>query len=94
MHMKLLTYLGHLEKMTEREVFDGVTGKDYGLDGGLPNGEANDRLLEIEMDDRDLISRLGIQGKPRLYGFRQAHEFWAVWWDPEHEIWPSQKRNT
>ena len=44
--------------------------------------------------DQTNISRLRCGGKPRLYGFRVDPEFYVVFWDPEHVIYPSLKRNT
>ena len=36
------------------------------------------------------------QGERRLYGFLHGAgpDFYALWWDPEHQIWPSTLRNT
>ncbi|HEY9390598.1 MAG TPA: hypothetical protein VIR27_12665 [Mycobacteriales bacterium] len=94
-HLTLLSKVRELEKMTVNEVFfqtDGL-GTDYDV-VRLPTRYALDRLAELELDDEDKISRLRIAGKLRLYGFRQGTHFYALWWDPEHEIWPSSKKHT
>jgi hypothetical protein len=93
-HVDLVRRIGQLEKSTATEVFDGGTGKDYSLDDGLPNSQANQRLRALNLDDWDRISRISLAGKPRLYGLRRGHEFFALWWDPKHEIWPSKLKNT
>jgi hypothetical protein len=36
--------------------------------------------------------RLG--GEPRLYGFVDENIFHVVFWDPDHEIWPSVLKHT
>jgi hypothetical protein len=91
----LLDRICGFESMTVREVFEtgDEPGKDYVL-ADVPNKQAHARLVDLEYDDEDRISRLRITGKGRLYGFRREERFYALWWDPEHEIWPSKKRNT
>jgi hypothetical protein len=84
----LIGRLKSLEKMTAAEIFSGDPGKDYDLNVGLPNRQAMKRLRELRYDDRDQISRLRIGRRERLYGFRYGHNFYALWWDPQHEIWP------
>ncbi|MFS8103699.1 hypothetical protein LFM09_41915 [Lentzea alba] len=94
-HLTLLNRIRSIESMTVHQVFsgDGKTGKDYDIES-LPTKAAQERLVELELDDRDRISRLQIGGKQRLYGFREASRFYAVWWDPEHEVYPSPKKHT
>ncbi|MDX1890113.1 hypothetical protein [Mycolicibacterium sp. 050158] len=62
----------------------------------LPNVDAISRLVELELDDQTEIARLRISGKRRLYGFlaEGGQDFYVLWWDPNHEIWPSTPRNT
>lgn len=62
----------------------------------LPNRVATDRLIDLGYDDQDDIARLRINGKRRLYGFLPGGgpDFYVLWWDPLHEIWPSTKRHT
>ncbi|MEV0359135.1 hypothetical protein AB0H71_24060 [Nocardia sp. NPDC050697] len=93
----LLDRLQNFETMQRQHVFapGQDEGKQYDVDK-LPSKAARDRLTELEFDDETKIARLRIGGKPRLYGFLRdgSDDFWALWWDPEHEIWPSAKRNT
>ena len=76
--------------MTIDEMCRNKVWKDYRVDE-LPNNAARARLIEIHMDDEDMISRLQISGKRRLYGIRRGNQLYALWWDPEHEIWPSSR---
>lgn len=86
--------VSHLESMTPAEVFGGGVGKDYGDPAGLPNQAAVRRLRELSLQDETNISRLSFMGRQRLYGFRRDLEFYAIFWDPDHQIWPSVKRHT
>ncbi len=91
----LLGRIRAIETMTEFEAFNygEEPGKDYAV-ADLPTKAAQDRLVELEYDDEDQISRLRVTGSGRLYGFRRAERFYALWWDPEHTIWPSRKKHT
>jgi hypothetical protein len=95
-HRALLERIRGIEAMTVAQVFssNGEPGKDYSLENGLPNADATERLIELGYDDQDRISRLRVSGTGRLYGFRRGERFYALWWDPDHLIWPSQKKHT
>ncbi|MGH3830079.1 MAG: hypothetical protein ACRDRS_06435 [Pseudonocardiaceae bacterium] len=95
---EMLTLLGRIrsiETMTITEAFNygDEPGKDYSIDD-LPSKAARERLVELNYDDEDQISRLRVTGRGRLYGFRRDERFYALWWDPEHAIYPSQKKHT
>ncbi len=91
----LLARIRSIETMTITEAFNNrdEPGKDYSI-ADLPSREAWERLVELEYDDEDQISRLRVTGRGRLYGFRRDERFYALWWDPEHAIYPSTKKNT
>ena len=55
---------------------------------------ARGRLEAIGMADQTKISVLRLGGQERLFGFRDRNVFHVVWWDPQHQIWPSLKKNT
>jgi hypothetical protein len=51
--------------------------------------EARTRLADIFLDDLDQVFRFRLAAKQRFYGFRLQHVFFALWWDAEHKICPS-----
>lgn len=87
----LMTRLRDMEQLTPVQVFSGELGKDYGDPARLPCKPARQRLSELGLADETCISRLRIGSMSRLYGFRRDPEFYAVFWDPKHEIWPSKR---
>jgi hypothetical protein len=91
----LLKQLVSFESMTVNEAFhrSDYPGKCYDLEA-IPNDEALERLEACGLADQTKIWRLRIGGTGRLYGFLAGNVFHVVFWDPEHEIWPSQLRNT
>lgn len=58
--------------------------------GHRPIGHrARERLaqLEFEADDIEaLIFRFRVTQQKRLWGIRQDGVFYALWWDPEHDV--------
>jgi|SRR5689334_19330 len=82
------------ESMTVRELRNTWRlFKEYDLPGGLCR-EAWDRLVAMKRDDQTKIQRLEFTGTQRLYGFLEGNIFHVVWWDPNHEVYPSRLRNT
>lgn len=80
-------------KINEVFHFSSYPGTDYDI-ADIPNTTVLARLDEIGLSDMTKIYRLRQRGKPRLYGFLVANVFHVVWWDPNHEIWPSNRKHT
>lgn len=55
--------------------------------------QARDRAVELKLGVDELF-RFRLSGKQRLWGIRDRDRFRILWWDPEHEVCPSPKRNT
>lgn len=91
----LMERLARFESMTINELFHsgGYPGVDYDV-ASIPNTAALNRLDEIRLPDMTKIHRLQLSSTARLYGFLIDHVFHVVWWDPEHEVWPSKKKHT
>jgi hypothetical protein len=83
------------ESMTVNEAFHcgDYPGKCYDLEA-LPNPEARERLEVLRLADQTKIWRLRVGGTGRLYGFLRGNVFHVVFWDPNHDVWPSNLRNT
>lgn len=65
----------------------------YDIEQIVPEAQA--RLIELELDDHDKIFRFRMTNKNRLYGvILNICVFNTVWFDPTHDICPSEKKNT
>ena len=86
--------LKSFETMTIGQIFQPGSdhGKAYPVET-LPK-HALDRLTELARDDETEVVRLRFGAKKRFYGVLREHVFHVLWWDPEHEVVPSTKRNT
>ena len=90
-HRNLLTRIGEIETMTVQQVFGtGNTGTDYEV-AKMPTPVALRRLTELDIEDQERICQLRITKQQRLFGIRHDERFYALWWDPLHEIWPTNK---
>lgn len=56
--------------------------------------EAQKRLLSSPLKDFDILFRFRFTGLHRLWGVREGDYFLVLWWDPEHNVCPSQKKHT
>lgn len=88
-HLTLLKAVRQWETMQLSQVFNGQIGKDEDVVTASPNPRARARAAEVYPDDADQIARLRLGNMKRLWGLRYEHEFHAIWWDPEHDVWPS-----
>ena len=53
--------------------------------------EAQKRLIKIELDDYEEFYSVHISSIERLWGVLEGSNFNILWWDPLHEICPSNK---
>ncbi|MFD8088681.1 hypothetical protein [Streptomyces malaysiensis] len=93
--LALITEMVKFESQTINELFHRGEwpGKCHDVHQ-LPNRAALDRLEGIGLPDMTKIWKLRIGGAGRLWGFLVGNVFHVIWWDPEHEVWPSKPKNT
>jgi len=59
------------------------------------NTTAHSEPTERNLDEwADHLTSLRMGGKQRLWGFLRAGVFHVLWWDPEHQIYPSWEKHT
>lgn len=90
--LQIMAAVKQFETMRPLDAFSGYPGKDYKT-GLLPSKEARERLVDLEHDDED-IAALRLSGPGRLWGFRRGRYFHVLWWDPDHRVWPTEKKHT
>lgn len=55
---------------------------------------ARDRLVALAMDDVDEVISFRVNAKVRFFAVRHDHYALLLWWDPEHQVYPTKPRNT
>ena len=83
--------LHEFEMMLWREV-EGDAHHSCEVDGMCK--EAQRRLIELGKDDCDTLFSLRFKGIERVWGIRDRQILNLLWWDPEHRVYPSKKKNT
>ncbi len=86
------------ETMTWNEIkkqkHDNNKGSNHFIAIDKLSKQAQDRLIEINMDDVPNVFSLRLSNKFRLLGIMKGSSFQLLWVDPEHEVCPSSKKHT
>jgi hypothetical protein len=89
--------LRSLEASTWTEIRNASGGR-RGYHHGQPvetlSKEAQARLTRLGLDELDELFRFRVGGTGRLWGIVQGQDFFFLWWDPDHKVAPTKKRNT
>lgn len=90
-HPKLVEW----EKLTWAEIDSHATGNDgkrhkmhHSMSVDAIVEEAQYRLIDLEKLE-ETIFRFRLGNRPRLWGFRRVGDFHVLWFDPKHEIYPT-----
>lgn len=87
----IMEKLRNFETMTWREIDENRHNHPMPLEK-IPK-KARERLKERELDDQELYS-FHLSAKERIWGIREREAFYIIWWDPEHTVYPVQKKHT
>lgn len=94
---EILAKLKSFESMTwgeiERKVDKGGQRQNHEMPKEKVCNEAQDRLKKLNLDKFDLY-QLRFSGKERLWGIRTAEILNILWWDPNHTVYPTEKKHT
>jgi hypothetical protein len=55
---------------------------------------AQQRLQELHVEDEDELFSLRLSAKQRLWGIRDRHLYKILWYDPNHTVYPVEKKHT
>ncbi|RJP86702.1 MAG: hypothetical protein C4518_13095 [Desulfobacteraceae bacterium] len=55
---------------------------------------AQKRLAFLSLDDFESLVSLRLTGPQRVWGIKIQNVFKILWWDPKHEVCPSQLKHT
>ncbi|WP_017306277.1 hypothetical protein [Spirulina subsalsa] len=90
--------LWNLETMTWNEIFLDAKKQHHSCDVDFkakkPSSIACKRLKEINMDDQDKLWSIRLSSKKRLWGILDRGVFYILWWDPNHQVYPSTLKRT
>lgn len=91
---KFREVLGKLEEFEGKNWADIIAAKSHPIAVKDLCKEAQDRLMQIKRDDLDELMSFRLTGLNRVWCVQVGNIMRALWWDPEHKVCPSAKRNT
>jgi len=90
---EVLARLANFESMSWQQIHSGTGSHVVDVTGIIK--EARDRIIHLKKEEwADNLCSLRMCGKERLWGFLRSGIFHLLWWDPEHQVFPSKKKNT
>jgi hypothetical protein len=90
----VLTALAEFDSMTWGELQQQQRPRAKCIEASELPEPARQRLLTLRRDDIDVLWELHLTGRRRLWGTREGAIFSVLWWDPEHQVYPSHLRRT
>lgn len=90
-HKDIIERLASFETMTENDLSDAGC---HAIELHQLCKEAQDRLRELQYDDLDSLYSLRVTGKVRIFCVHHSQVMRVLWYDPKHEVCPSNKKHT
>ena len=95
--VSMFEHLKSYEQRTWNAIIHENRRRDHPMPISTLINEAREYLTNtLRIDQGDEIFRLRFEGKIRLWGFKKpgSRVFEIIWFDPEHEIYPVEKKGT
>jgi hypothetical protein len=85
---RVVDRLRDLETMTWQAILQEGDHWNHAIDTNRLCKKAQDRLVDIKLDDIDSVISLRVGGSERVFGLRFGAVLRLLWWDPKHEVCP------
>lgn len=93
--LRIVAFLVQMEKLTWTEIRAQTGGSGHRMHHAQPVEtlctEAQNRLKALKLDDFDEMFRFRLGGPLRLWGILHGDVFYPVWWDAEHQVYPTER---
>lgn len=90
---EILIRLAGFETMSWTQIQSGTGSHFVAIEDVIK--EARQRLIDLRKEDwADNLFSLRMSNKERIWGFLRSGVLHLLWWDPEHKVCPSHKKNT
>ena len=92
---KMLSYSQMTWREIKKQTHDMNKSKNHELDAASLSSEAKSRVSAKNLEEyADRLFSFALNNKVRVIGVRLGAEFQVVWYDPNHEFAPSNKKHT
>lgn len=86
--------LSDFESMTWNQILMDGKKQHHSISPEQITKAAKERLIAIDQDDAAILVSLRLTGTNRVWGILEEGVLRLLWWDPNHEIFPSKKKHT
>lgn len=90
-YLEIFKWKKNLESMTRDEFIK--TGS-HQIPSYQLSKEAKDRLVELKYDDFEVLFSLRLTGRNRVWCIPDDNIMRVLWWDPDHLVYPVEKKYT
>ena len=90
-YKRVVEKLHHFETMSLDKIRE---QRSHRVSRDLLVKEAKERLVTIKQDDIDELMSFRIAGRERVWCIQSRNIMKILWWDPRHEVCPSQQKHT
>jgi hypothetical protein len=91
---ELLLRFRRWETMTWGQILAEGRKQNHPIDVSKCSREAQERLRFLKLDDQEQLMSLSVNSRARVIGILDRATFRILWWDPDHQICPSQLKHT
>ncbi len=86
--------LSNFESMTWNDILVKNKRNNHSVEIDKLSSTAQTRLTEIQLDDIDELVSLRLSAKERIWGILEQGVLIILWWDPNHQVCPSNLKHT
>ena len=87
----LLPKIKNFESMYWKDI---LGSKSHEVNVSQISNHAQRRLSQLNLDDAEKLVSLRLTGTQRVWGIRMENILQILWWDPNHQVYPSTKKHT
>ena len=82
------------ESMTLAEIFVQAKHLNHGVPAHKLDKSACERLEQLGLSDEERVWCLRLSGQERVWGILHQNIVNLLWYDPEHQVYPTKLRHT
>lgn len=90
---KMISYATMTWGQLRQQTHDDGKSKHHYLDADKISRTAQERLAAMHLEENsDQVYSIALKNKLRIVGLRDKDKFHVLWYDPEHDVYPSTKK--
>lgn len=91
---QVVAHFKALESMRWNDIFVAARKHNHHCDVGGMSREAQTCIEEDWQGGADDVLTIRLTNKKRVWGILEGPVVYLLWWDPDHDVYPSLKKHT